>query len=246
MKEINDAHCWTTKCDSSLFKGTATLYMKDQDLSKNGVFQSQIWQGKNRVFTLHVQGKFLRKPKGPICFYLAALDDNTTLGLISKRLGKMWLAFARNWEKAVDINFKNQPGKPLALIAPISSGWMGCLETKPGEQLPAVGHRLPTYKECVAQNGRDLGHLEDPDLECTYTFEYYTANLDTFRWVLTSIPVLPEISLHRLAPEFHGVPGTSGFFGCLREMGSEETKFDRHGDADVITTCQVIRREKAE
>lgn len=80
--------------------------MRDKDTSKNGVFQSQIWEGKNRVFTLHVQGKFKRKPNGPICFYLAALDDFSTLGSISKRFGKMWLAFARNWEEKLDINFK--------------------------------------------------------------------------------------------------------------------------------------------
>ena len=76
--------------------------------------------------------------------------------------------------------------------------------------------------------------------------EYYTANLDTFRWVLTSIPVLPEISLHRFAPEYKFIPNTSGFYGCLREMGSEETKFDRdepQKNASIITTAHVIRRE---
>ena len=80
--------------------------MRDKDAGKNGVYQSQIWEGKNRVFTLHIQGKFKRKPNGPICFYLAALDDFSTLGSISKRFGKMWLAFARNWEEKLDINFK--------------------------------------------------------------------------------------------------------------------------------------------
>lgn len=37
---------------------------------------------------------------------------------------------------------------------------MGILEHKAGEKIHPVGHRLPTYKECVKHNGRDLGHLE--------------------------------------------------------------------------------------
>lgn len=73
--------------------------------------------------------------------------------------------------------------------------------------------------------------------------EYYTANLDTFRWVLTSIPVLPEFSLHRFAQEYKFIPNTSGFYGCLREMGPEDQKFDREGQAAIITTAHVIRRE---
>ena len=53
-----------------------------------------------------------------------------------------------------------KPGTPLAVLAPVSSGWMGILEHKAGEKVHPVGHRLPTYKECVKHNGRDLGHLE--------------------------------------------------------------------------------------
>jgi len=56
--------------------------------------------------------------------------------------------------------------------------------------------------------------------------------------------VLPEISLHRFAPEYKPIPNTSGFFGCLREMGPEDRKFERDGPAASITKTHVIRREK--
>ena len=42
---------------------------------------------------------------------------------------------------------------------------MGIIETKPGGELPQIGHRLPSYKECIKMTGRDMGHMEDPDLE---------------------------------------------------------------------------------
>ena len=62
-----------------------------------------------------------------------------------------------------------QPGKPLSMIAPISPKWMGIIETKPGGEIPEIGHRLPSYKECIKMTGRDMGHMEDPDLEAACT-----------------------------------------------------------------------------
>lgn len=240
----HNAHCWESPVDTDLFHGTSMLFLRDKDKAKNGVFEQQIWEGKNRVYTLQVQGKFKRKPKGPLCFYLSALDDFATLGRISKRLGKMWLSFARNWEKDIDINFHVSPGKPLSLIAPISPKWMGIIETKPGGELPQIGHRLPSYKECIKMTGRDMGHMEDPDLEATYTFEFYTANLDCLYWKFCNIPVLPEISLHNLAPPFAAVPNSSGYVGCLREMGDEDEKFKREGTGGNLCLAQVIHVDR--
>jgi len=243
LPEQHQAHCWENQVDTDLFVGTSMLFLRDKDPEKNGKFQSQIWQGKSRVYTMQVQGKFKRKPKGPLCFYLSALDDVSTIGRISKRLAKLWLAFARSWEKRIDINFAVSPGKPLALLAPISPQWMGIIETQPGGEVPLLGHRLPSYKECIDITGRDLGNVEDPDLGATYTFEFYTANLDCVYWKFANIPVLPEISLHRLAPSFQAVRNASGYVGCLREMGSEDEKFLREGTGGTLCMAHVIHRE---
>lgn len=238
-----NAHCWENKLDNDLFEGTSILFLRDKDPEKNGVFQEQIWQGKNRVYTLQVQGRFKRKPKGPLCFYLAALDDVASLGMVSKRLGKMWLTFARNWEKGIDINFKNEPGKPLAMLAPITPAWCGIIETRPGEKAPELGHRFPSYKECIEKTGYDLGYVEDPKLDCTYSFEFYTANLDCIYWKFVGIPVLPEIKLSRLAPAFAAIAGTSGYVGMMREMGSEDEKFSREGTGGDLCNALVIHQE---
>jgi len=237
-----DAHCWQNHIDTSLFTGTSMVFIRDKDPNNNGVFQEKLWQGKNRVFTLQMQGKFKRKPDGPLCFYLCALDDVASVGMISKRLGKMWMAFARNWEKGIDINFSPEPGKPIAIIAPISPHWTGILETPAGEEPPPLGTRLPTYKECIAMTGRDLGHCEDPDLDATYTFEFYTANLDLHAWRLVNIPVLPALSIHSLAPKFSGIPGCTGFAGCVREMGPEESKFVRAGTGGDLAQAYIMNR----
>ena len=68
---------------------------------------------------------------------------------------------------------------------------------------------------------------EDVNLDGTYTFEFYSQNLDLIGWKLFNIPILPEVSLSRFASSWPRVPiPCSGFVATMREMGDEARKFD--------------------
>merc|ERR1712070_8636 len=109
---------------------------------------------------------------------------------------------------------------------PVKNNWMGLLYTPPGEKPPDMGKNLPSFKECTRLNkinGIKEDGVEDVELEGTYTFEFYSQNLDLLGWKIFNIPVMPEVSLNRFTSSWPKIPvPCSGFKAALREMGSEE------------------------
>merc|ERR1712159_337735 len=111
-----------------------------------------------------------------------------------------------------------------------STNWMGIMWTPEGEEPPKLGRNMPPFKECAKHNkahGIMETHAEDVRLEGTYTFEFYSQNLDLLGWKIFNIPVMPEVSLNRFTSSWPKIPvPCSGFKAALREMGSEEEKFE--------------------
>ena len=240
LQRNKDCHVWSSDIENDLFVGKSMLFMRHKNPDQNGEYHQSLWEGKSRVFSLQMQGKFKRKPVGGLCFLVSTLDDASGIGYFYKRLCKLWLAFAQSFEPGLDANLKNEPGRPLMMVAPLSPSWICMLETKQGEPLPKLGVRLPPYKECIEKVGRNLGNLSDPDTTCTYTIEWYTMNLDTMNWNITNIAVLPTISLSNLAPPVAGIPNSSGFFACVREMGEGDSKFLQHGPQCRVTSANIV------
>jgi len=81
--------------DTELFQGEMLQVSRSSDPVMNGAYHGNMFAGKNRVFVLQVQGRFKRKPRGPICLCLNLLDDTVKLGMLSKRFARMWLSFAQ-------------------------------------------------------------------------------------------------------------------------------------------------------
>jgi len=237
---------WSIDVNTDLFEGTMLQVFRQKDNAKNGMYHDGLFKGKNRVYVCQLQGRFKRKPNGPICLMCQFLDDNFSIGTFSKRFAKIWLGFARQWEKQLDICLDPKEGRPISLIMPVSDNWMAIVHTKKGDTPPQLGVRLPSFKDCVKmnkENGVSVGHIEDPDMDAIYTLEFYSQNLDMLGWKVFNIPVLPEFSLNRFTS---GWPAVSvpcqGFAVHMREMGDKDTKFDRDGGAVSCGSFLNIRR----
>lgn len=91
---------------------------------------------------------------------------------------------------------------------------------------------------------------EDVNLDGTYTFEFYSQNLDLIGWKLFNIPILPEVSLSRFASSWPLVPiPCHGFVANMREMGDPEHKFDLPrtdgtGSFDILGSVINVHRGK--
>lgn len=221
---------------------------RDSDPGNNGPYHAGLFAGKRRVYVCQMQGRFKRKPRGPICLILNLLDDKVKLGMISKRLAKMWLSFAQAWEPQLDMCTSPSKNCPIGLCMPVNVKWMGILWTKPGDPLPELGKNLPPFKECAALNKAagitELG-AEDVRLDGTYTFEFYSQNLDLLGWKIFNIPVMPEVSLNRFTSSWPKIPvPCNGFITGLREMGDQATKFNTDSDAQDLGCFINVRRFK--
>lgn len=102
---------------------------------------------------------------------------------------------------------------------------------------------MPKFKECIEQNGCNVGALEEVDLDCTYTIEYFTAYADFLNWQLKGIPMLPQLDLDNFMPDNPAVPGSSGVTCCFRErVSSDDDDFvvpSRHPDS-VMSTATIL------
>jgi len=235
---------WRFPVDSDLFVGEMLQVFRQKDNSKNGIYHDGLFAGKNRVYCCQMQGQFKRKPNGPICLIIQYLDDTNKLGMISKRFAKIWLSFGRQYEKQLDMCLDPTPGNPIGICMPVSDNWMGVIHTPKGQEPPKLGIRLPGFKECRKLNGFNVGHLEDPNLESTYTLEFYSQNLDMLGWKVFNIPVLPEFSLNRFTSGWPATPSVQcqGFTVKIGEQGDNKTKFDRNTDAVECGAFLNVRR----
>jgi len=186
-----DCHCYRMDIDTELFEGQQIFVFRDKP-GLNGKYQVGLFDGKKRMYTYQLQGRFKRQPHGPIVFQASALDHTAQLGMISRSLSRTWLAFARSFCPDLKLNLKAKDGRPLGAALPVDPSWLGIIKTPRGETPPELGTRLPAYEECIKQNGCDVGNLSKVDLSATYTIEYYTANADFLDWRLTNIPVSAE------------------------------------------------------
>lgn len=209
---------------SSLFQGEMLLVFRSPDVQSNGQYHAGLFEGKQRIYSFQIQGRFKRKPRGPVTFQASVLDDTARLGAVSRRLASVWLGLAQSLIPSLALNLEAEPSRPMGVSCVVDPSWLAILETPRGQRPPALGSSLPSYKECVERNGRNLGALEHPDLDAVYTIEYYTKNLDFITWKLTGLGPLPQVSLSKFAP---GAPvaeewrSASGFSCYFREGAPE-------------------------
>lgn len=209
---------------SSLFEGEMLLVFRSPDAQSNGRYHTALFEGKQRIYTFQIQGRFKRKPRGPVTFQASVLDDTARLGAVSRRLASVWLGLAQALIPSLALHLEAEPNRPMGVSCVVDPSWLAILETPKNQTPPALGSSLPGYKECVERNGRDLGALQEPDLDSVYTIEYYTKNLDFITWKLTGLGPLPQVSLSKFAP---GAPvgeewrSASGFSCYFREGAPE-------------------------
>ena len=92
-------------------------------------------------------------------------------------------------------------------------------------------------------NGITENYAEDVRLDGTYTFEFYSQNLDLLGWKLFNIPVMPEVSLNRFTSSWPRIPvPCNGFMALMREMDSEENKFHTNSDGETLGSFINVRR----
>lgn len=237
-------HSWRMRVDSDLFQGEVLQVFRHSDPIHNGPYHASLFAGKRRVFVVQVQGKFKRKPRGQLCVLAQLLDDSQNMGKITKKFIKIWHKYVKSYDPNIDINLDARYNRPCGVYAPLNSRWVGVIQTPPGEEPPPLGRSLPPPKECKRINAGDVD-ICDPDLDSTYTLEYFSENLDFIGWKLFNFPILPEFSLSRFTSRFPVMASciTHGFRVIIREMGSPDHKFDtqQQGMVSLLEFINVRR-----
>jgi len=234
--------------NSDLFEGEQLLVFRDPANEKrggNGKYQKTLWEGKARMFKFQVQGKFKRQPRGPIYLQASVMDDKATMGMFSKRFAKLVGQFAGSSipKAELDFSLKPGPGKPMGVLMKVDPSWISILREK-GEPWE-LGKRMPTYKECLAKNGDDVGALQNVDLDATYTLEYYTANLDAINWMITGIAVMPNMSLDNFFPEYpHIKKATAGCCFFKERVNSADDFLLKPRSGATFAGCLLVNKPK--
>ena len=62
------SNSYRSRIESELFSGEQLLIFREEEPERNGKYHAGCWEGKKRRYVYQLQGRFRRKPTGPIVF----------------------------------------------------------------------------------------------------------------------------------------------------------------------------------
>ncbi|CAM9897434.1 unnamed protein product, partial [Laminaria digitata] len=95
------------------FEGSALLMVKREPMAPR---YAHMFEGKNRMFEIQVQGRFKRPPDGDLYISLE-ITDRMKLGLLAKGLCKLLLSFCQRMTSRLHYSFGDKDNKELPHIA---------------------------------------------------------------------------------------------------------------------------------
>eukprot|EP00903_Cladosiphon_okamuranus_P011548 g10871.t1 len=179
------------------FEGLALLMLKREPMDKR---YKHMFDGKNRMFEVQVQGKFKKPPDGEL-FISLEITDRMKLGLLTRGLCKLLLSFGQKMNRRLHYSFGDKDNAELPHIAfPLVTSVDSLICTPEGGEVPVLGRSFKEDKEQKARRRRGeedratgIGEFQTG---FTYSFSFHSMYIDIAQWSTCKIPVMRDIDLH--------------------------------------------------
>ncbi len=203
--------------DNDFFHGSLCLLIRDHPKC-NYDFENQT----DIFFEIQIQGKFKRKPKGPLYIGLEIPQgQEVQLSWPLKTFLNAAIAFIRSWGyKWVHFNFKKDNDTPQIISSPAFQAFDRIAITPDGEKPPKLGYAIPESEE-ISKNRKNFNFDHKICTESTYTMSFNHTYVDILKWKVSGIPVVNS---------FH-FTFTDSFRLIMYEVDDENIDTDGHVQA---------------
>lgn len=217
--------------DTELFKGKFLCVLRPDNPSIDDPYWNErIFAHKKRRLVINLQGKFKYQPTG-VVYAGAEISKPMKLGLVTRALAGVLLKLVDRFISGVHSAFGDE--KELAhIVAPAWGFFERLVVTPPGGTPPRLDQDIVETAESMAnrKNARSSSNWNTVD---TYTFSFYSMNIDLPTWSLVGLPVSNDVSLTTFW-------GDSALKICMYEkLGTE--KQHRANQKRYVFALQVIR-----
>lgn len=176
----------TWPIDNDFFHGRLCLLLRDHPkCDYNFDNQTDIF------FELQVQGRFKRKPKGPLYMGLEIPnEDEVKLSWPLKTFLKAAISFMKSWGyNWIYFNLKKSESTPQMISSPAFQAFDRIVITSDEETPPHLGYAIPELEE-DAFNRKNFKFDHKISTDQTYTMSFNHTYVDLLRWKVNGIPVV--------------------------------------------------------
>jgi len=124
--------CFRMKIDTELFEGEQLFALRGKDPASNGKYHEGLFENKKRTYVYQLQGRFKRQPRGPILLQACAIDDEASLGMITRGVVKAWFKFAESYVPSLQLRTEPGPNRPIGGSVAVDPSWLAILKTPAG------------------------------------------------------------------------------------------------------------------
>jgi hypothetical protein len=209
--------------DTPVFQGHALFILKPDKPSDDPLYSKAIFEGKQRKFEVQIQGRFRKKPTGTVFIGGEITEGPMALGLVTKSLCNMLLAFCRRMNGLMHYSFGDGGNVELPhIVFPLYTSVDKFVKTPEGQTPPPMG-KLFDEPDKERSKRRSSTTPMEWDTTSTYSFSFNSMYVDLPAWKLVGLPMMKDMDLHTFWSE-------SGLRLVVYE--STATKAAKHKKAD--------------
>ena len=152
------------------------------------------FSGKKRIIEVRIQGKFLKKPEGPLFFggeISAPMQLGFVLGPLARLMRKIVAGISTGLFHASFAT--SEPDERPHICTSFYGGMDQVIITKEGDQLPDIMEPIQEDPEARKIRRRSTEEVAI-DLNSTYTFSFHDMRLDLLQWKITKL--VKDVDLH--------------------------------------------------
>ena len=152
------------------------------------------FSGKKRLVEVRVQGKFLKKPRGPL-FFGGEITSPMSLGFVLGPLARLMLKIVAGISTGLfHASFAtSEPDERPHICTSFFGGMDQVIVTKNGDPLPNLMEQVKEDPEARKARRRSTDAF-DCDLNATYTFSFHDMRVDLLNWRITRL--VKDVDLH--------------------------------------------------
>eukprot|EP00013_Stygamoeba_regulata_P017219 CAMPEP_0177680652 /NCGR_PEP_ID=MMETSP0447-20121125/30289_1 /TAXON_ID=0 /ORGANISM="Stygamoeba regulata, Strain BSH-02190019" /LENGTH=1306 /DNA_ID=CAMNT_0019190001 /DNA_START=99 /DNA_END=4019 /DNA_ORIENTATION=- len=169
--------------ETDLFKGVMVMKLRSNPIDP---YFEPYFRGRKRTLELQVQGKFKKRPDGPV-FMGLEVTEQLSLGILGRSLMHISLGIIKSMTQGMHYSFGNKSAHENPhIMFPLSVMVDHLVITPPGGTPPEIG--VPELPNCPdkANFNADPNSFWDP--ENTYSVSFHDMYLDFVGWKAGNIP----------------------------------------------------------
>jgi hypothetical protein len=179
--------------ETELFKGKLLCILRPENPAVDDPYWNErIFQHRRRRIVINLQGKFKYQPEGTV-YAGAEISKPMKLGLVTRGLAGVLLRLADRFISNVHSSFGDDT-ELAHIMAPAYTFFERLVITPPGQDPPALDADIEESADSLAKRKCSKGVCQWNTVD-TYTFSFYSMNINLPTWSLVGLPMSGDISL---------------------------------------------------